>query len=51
MLTVWLYYLLSIVYDILTLGISSMYLISFSPNSGKYVPAAPHSRRPSHAHV
>ncbi|KAL1943804.1 hypothetical protein VTO73DRAFT_3622 [Trametes versicolor] len=34
-LTVWLYYLLSIVYDILTLGISSMYLISFSPNSGK----------------
>ncbi|KAI0360482.1 hypothetical protein OH77DRAFT_1516966 [Trametes cingulata] len=34
-LTVWLYYLLSIVFDIFTLGISSMYLISFSPNSGK----------------
>ncbi|KAH9849598.1 hypothetical protein C2E23DRAFT_888087 [Lenzites betulinus] len=34
-LTVWLYYLLSMSYDILTLGISSMYLISFSPNSGK----------------
>ncbi|KAI0371253.1 hypothetical protein BV20DRAFT_194023 [Pilatotrama ljubarskyi] len=34
-LTVWLYYLLSIVFDIFTLGVSSMYLISFSPNSGK----------------
>ncbi|KAI0646516.1 hypothetical protein C8Q79DRAFT_1010129 [Trametes meyenii] len=34
-LTVWLYYLLSMTYDILTLGISSAYLISFNPKSGK----------------
>ncbi|KAL7284055.1 LOW QUALITY PROTEIN: hypothetical protein ACG7TL_001332 [Trametes sanguinea] len=36
-LTVWLYYLLSMAYDILTLGISTVYLISFNPKSGKYV--------------
>ncbi|CDO75741.1 hypothetical protein BN946_scf184921.g17 [Trametes cinnabarina] len=34
-LTVWLYYLLSMAYDILTLGISTAYLISFNPKSGK----------------
>ncbi|KAJ2965961.1 hypothetical protein NUW54_g13945 [Trametes sanguinea] len=34
-LTVWLYYLLSMAYDILTLGISTVYLISFNPKSGK----------------
>ncbi|KAJ8469191.1 hypothetical protein ONZ51_g9150 [Trametes cubensis] len=34
-LTVWLYYLLSMAFDILTLGISTIYLVSFSPNSGK----------------
>ncbi|KAI0777237.1 hypothetical protein BD413DRAFT_609635 [Trametes elegans] len=34
-LTVWLYYLLAMAFDILTLSISSVYLISFNPNSGK----------------
>ncbi|KAI0336754.1 hypothetical protein GY45DRAFT_1377252 [Cubamyces sp. BRFM 1775] len=34
-LTVWLYYLLSMAYDVLTLGISTVYLVSFNPNSGK----------------
>ncbi|KAI8986713.1 hypothetical protein BD414DRAFT_415837 [Trametes punicea] len=36
-LTVWLYYLLSMVFDILTLSISTVYLIGFNPKSGKCV--------------
>ncbi|PIL27677.1 hypothetical protein GSI_10829 [Ganoderma sinense ZZ0214-1] len=34
-LTVWLFYVLAIVYDLLTLCISTLYLLDISPNSGK----------------
>ena len=34
-LTVWLYYVSAMFYDLLTLGISTYYLIGFGPNFGK----------------
>ncbi|RPD65712.1 hypothetical protein L227DRAFT_607179 [Lentinus tigrinus ALCF2SS1-6] len=34
-LTVWLFYVFAMVYDVIALGISTVYLIGFGPNNGK----------------
>ena len=34
-LTVWLFYVLAMTYDLLTLGISTIYLVNFGSNAGK----------------
>ena len=35
MLTVWLFYVFAMIYDVFTLTVSSIYLIGFGPNNGK----------------